>query len=334
MTRAIVAPQAARSIFAGQGAVIDLGDDMDPITRARAFQYVELGEEGADKAGGSRPSAYALFRNALREARDLGGMRQDIAGGSGRRLAAAGRRHSVRDAPGSAPARPRRAAQRGRVADALRRRGAGAGGARAAIAGGARRARDRHRQSDRAAPRISRRCAWRSPAPAKAGPWRASWRRAGCGCSPSRCQRPAVELRATGRDAKQYRADARRRGQGRDRAGWATRAMPATSASTAGNLVALRGVPGASGVSWGEALAMITSRPAEAIGMGGEIGRLSAGLSRRCRAVVGRSAGECVGRRSGVDRRGAPAARPTTRPGCATAIAASTAATCPRPIAS
>ena len=78
VTRAIIAPEAARSIFAGQGAVIDLGTDMSPITRARAFQYVELGEDGAAKAGGSRPSAYALFRNALREARELGGMRQDL----------------------------------------------------------------------------------------------------------------------------------------------------------------------------------------------------------------------------------------------------------------
>ena len=45
----------------------------------------------------------------------------------------------------------------------------------------------------------------------------------------------------------------------------------------AGNLVALRNVPGATGVSWGEALAMITSRPAEAIGMGGQIGSLLPG---------------------------------------------------------
>ena len=36
-------------------------------------------------------------------------------------------------------------------------------------------------------------------------------------------------------------------------------------------------IPGATGVSWGEALAMITSRPAEAIGLGGEIGSLAAG---------------------------------------------------------
>ena len=71
VTRAIVAPEAAKSIFAGQGAVIDTGADMDPITRARVFQFVELGENGADQAGGSRASAHILFRNALREAREL-----------------------------------------------------------------------------------------------------------------------------------------------------------------------------------------------------------------------------------------------------------------------
>ena len=71
VTRAIVAPATGRNIFAGQGAVIDLGGDMEPITRARAFQFVELGEAGAGEAGGSRASAHVLLRNALREARDL-----------------------------------------------------------------------------------------------------------------------------------------------------------------------------------------------------------------------------------------------------------------------
>ena len=52
----------------------------------------------------------------------------------------------------------------------------------------------------------------------------------------------------------------------------------------AGNLVALQRIPGATGVSWGEALAMITSRPAQAIGLGGEIGSLAAG--RRADLVI------------------------------------------------
>jgi len=73
VTSAIVAPVAGKNIFAGQGAVIDTGDDMDAVLRARAFQFVELGEGGAGIAGGSRATAFVLFHNALREARDLKG---------------------------------------------------------------------------------------------------------------------------------------------------------------------------------------------------------------------------------------------------------------------
>ncbi|MEE2916433.1 MAG: amidohydrolase family protein [Pseudomonadota bacterium] len=70
ITRAIVAPDAAGSIFAGQGAVIDLGNDASPVTRARAFQFVELGEAGGRLAGGSRPAAYAALRDAFQQAQD------------------------------------------------------------------------------------------------------------------------------------------------------------------------------------------------------------------------------------------------------------------------
>ena len=52
----------------------------------------------------------------------------------------------------------------------------------------------------------------------------------------------------------------------------------------AGNLVALQQVPGATGVSWGEALAMITSAPAEAVGLGGQLGSLRSG--KRADVVV------------------------------------------------
>jgi imidazolonepropionase-like amidohydrolase len=45
----------------------------------------------------------------------------------------------------------------------------------------------------------------------------------------------------------------------------------------AGNLVGLSKLPGATGLSWGEALAAITSGPAKAIGMGGQIGSLTPG---------------------------------------------------------
>jgi imidazolonepropionase-like amidohydrolase len=72
ITRAAVATMPSSSIFGGQGAIIDTGDDAEPIVRARAFQVVALGEGGARRAGGSRVSAHALFRNALREARQYG----------------------------------------------------------------------------------------------------------------------------------------------------------------------------------------------------------------------------------------------------------------------
>jgi imidazolonepropionase-like amidohydrolase len=71
ITRASVAAQPIGSIFAGQGALIDLGADRDAVTAGRAFQLVYLGEEGAAIAGGSRLTAHAAFRNALREAQAL-----------------------------------------------------------------------------------------------------------------------------------------------------------------------------------------------------------------------------------------------------------------------
>jgi imidazolonepropionase-like amidohydrolase len=70
VTRALVAPEAGNSIFAGQGAVIDLGADDAPVTRPRAFQYAELGETGASKAG-SRPAAYTMLHDALAQAKEI-----------------------------------------------------------------------------------------------------------------------------------------------------------------------------------------------------------------------------------------------------------------------
>jgi imidazolonepropionase-like amidohydrolase len=68
VTRAVVAPETANAIFGGQGAIIDLGADMDAVMRPRVFQFVELGERGAARAGGSRSASHAVFRNALDQA--------------------------------------------------------------------------------------------------------------------------------------------------------------------------------------------------------------------------------------------------------------------------
>ena len=72
ITRASVATRPAGSIFGGQGAIVDLGADPRMVVRPRAFQLVDLGETGARIAGGSRVAAHALLRNALREARQFG----------------------------------------------------------------------------------------------------------------------------------------------------------------------------------------------------------------------------------------------------------------------
>ena len=86
VTRAIVAPAAAGSIFAGQGAVIDLGVDSSPVTRPRAFEYLELGENGAQRAGGSRPAAYAALRDAFGQAQDYARSPKDFGGREGESL--------------------------------------------------------------------------------------------------------------------------------------------------------------------------------------------------------------------------------------------------------
>lgn len=73
ITRAATTMLPAGSIFAGQGAIIDLDGDAKPIVQARAFQMINLGEGGADRAGGSRAAAHVLLRAALREAQALVG---------------------------------------------------------------------------------------------------------------------------------------------------------------------------------------------------------------------------------------------------------------------
>ena len=69
ITRAIVAPDNDGSIFAGLGAVIDLGADRAPVTKARAFQFMEYGG-GGSRSGLSRPAMIVTFRNAMAAARD------------------------------------------------------------------------------------------------------------------------------------------------------------------------------------------------------------------------------------------------------------------------
>ena len=82
VTRAVVAPEASAEIFGGQGAIINLAASGDILVRPRAFQSIELGEDGARVAGGSRPAAWLNLRNALAEAQRYA--RNPVAFDSGR----------------------------------------------------------------------------------------------------------------------------------------------------------------------------------------------------------------------------------------------------------
>jgi imidazolonepropionase-like amidohydrolase len=73
ITRAATTTLPAGSIFAGQGAIIDLDGDARAVMQPRAFQMINLGEGGARLAGGSRVAAHTLLRAAMREAQALAG---------------------------------------------------------------------------------------------------------------------------------------------------------------------------------------------------------------------------------------------------------------------
>ena len=283
VTRAVVAPQTGKSIFAGQGAVIDTGADMNPITSARHFQFVELGESGAGTAGGSRASAHVLFRNALREASELSRYAGPIASGGNQRVDERNRpvirnpnesRVYERDAQRSEDVLLTRfdaaalvPVLRGeqyllvhveRASDILNVIGLRREfpNLRLVLVG----ASEGWLVADRiAAARV----------PVIASPLNnlpSSFEQLGASQSNvGRLRQAGVQVAIGMIDDNDTRNLFNQR-------------------QYAGNLVALRAVPGANGVSWGEALAMITSQAASVVGLGGEIGSLTPG--RRADVVI------------------------------------------------
>ena len=281
VTRALVAPAVGNSIFAGQGAVIDTAADMSPITAARKFQFVELGETGADKAGGSRSSAHALFRNALREAAQLGRMLPAVQSGRGdapdERLALV-----VRDPNES------RAFGIRRNEDVLLTRFDAAAlvpvlQGRQYLLVHVERASDILAVLDlkRDFPRLKLVLVGATEG------WTVADRIA-------RAKVPVIASAVNDLPASFEQLAATQSNVGRMRNAGVNVSIGTIDDSDtrnlfaerqyAGNLVGLSRLPGNTGVSWGEALAMITSRPAQAIGMGGEIGSLAPG--RRADVVI------------------------------------------------
>ena len=284
VTRALVAPQAGKNIFAGQGAVIDTGADMEPITAARKFQFVELGQSGAEKAGGSRPSAHILFRNALREAAEL------------RRYAAPVQATTRGEAPDQRERpivrNPNESREYGpearRSEDVLLTRFDAAAlvpvlQGRQYLLVHVERASDilQVLELKREFPALKIVLVGASEG------WMVAPRIAQAGI-------PVIASAVNDLPASFEQIAATQSNVGRMRAAGVnvsigmiddndTRSL-FMERQYAGNLVALQRVPGAAGVSWGDALAMITSKPAQAIGMGGEIGSLAPG--RRADVVI------------------------------------------------
>jgi imidazolonepropionase-like amidohydrolase len=287
VTRALVAPATANNIFAGQGAVIDLGADLDPITRARSFQFVEFGESGAGRAGGSRPSAHVLFRNALREAHELSRFTAPVR--STRRdvrepFAPILERPVIRNPNESREFGP----DARRSEDVLLTRFDAAAlvpilQGRQPLLIHVERARDIVAMIDigREYPNL------RIVLVGVTEGWMVADRIAAAGI-------PVIASALNNLPSSFEQIAATQSNIGRMRNAGVHVAIGMIGDSDtrnlfnqrqyAGNLVALTNVAGATGVRWGEALAMITSRAAEAIGMGNEIGSLAPG--RRADVVV------------------------------------------------
>ena len=251
VTRAFVVPVAGNTIFAGQGAVIDLGADLKPVTRARAFQYAELGEQASDVAGGSRPAAHVLFRAALAAARDPS-LATDLEDGALVTKQDAAALRPVVDGRMPLFVHVERVADI-RTALELKRDFPAIRMVLVGVSEG-------WRIADAiAAAKVPVIAAALADLPERFEQLSATQSNVG------RMMRAGVPVSISTIDASEG---------------------PYNSYLTqyAGNLVALSKVPGATGLDWGQAFATITSKPAEAIGMADEIGSLRPG--RRADVVI------------------------------------------------
>ena len=84
LTRAVVAPDPGKSVIAGQGAVIHLGNGSQLVVREKVATFASLGEKGAELSGGSRGAAMLRLREALQDALDFSRNRQAFDEGSRR----------------------------------------------------------------------------------------------------------------------------------------------------------------------------------------------------------------------------------------------------------
>jgi imidazolonepropionase-like amidohydrolase len=69
VTRALAAPNAGDSLFAGRAAVIDMSGRVNSVTLPDAAQIVVMGYAGATRSGDTRMGSWAVLREYLDEAR-------------------------------------------------------------------------------------------------------------------------------------------------------------------------------------------------------------------------------------------------------------------------
>lgn len=248
VTRAIVAPSGSSNLFAGQGAVVDLGDDMAMVTRPRALQFVAFGEDGSAKAGGSRAATFLLFREQLLAARSYARNPAALAEwGNDAMIQRADADALVRVIDGTTPLFVRV----DRAADILNVLGLKSDfpALKLVLVGAT--------EGWLVAPQIAA-----AKVPVILSPLSDlpdSFERLGA------TQSNAGRLKAAGIDVSVGVFD----DDDAHKMGYTTQ--------YAGNLVALTRQPGASGLSWDQAFAAISSAPARAIGMDGAIGSLKPG---------------------------------------------------------
>jgi imidazolonepropionase-like amidohydrolase len=89
ITRAVVAPGAGASFIAGQGLLIDLGNQGTNVTvhRNPVAVYAVLGEGGAERTGGTRATNLLRLREVLQDARDYASNRAAFESGDRRAYA-------------------------------------------------------------------------------------------------------------------------------------------------------------------------------------------------------------------------------------------------------
>lgn len=245
VTRAFVAPDAANKMFAGQGALIETSNDPDAVTKPRAFQYVAFGELGTNRAGGSRGASWAYFRNAMLEARNYARNPNGYEGGrdTGSIITRADAAALVPVLEGRMPL----LVNVNRAADILQVLGL-----------------------RKEFPNIDLVLVGATEG------WMVARDIAAAGIpviSAALTDLPDAfeSLGATQSNIGRMRAAGVKVGLGE------LGSQPRNTKQSAGNLVALQKVPGATGLSWNDALAAATSWPAEAMGMGADFGSLRPG---------------------------------------------------------